>query len=324
MDFIFKREKELMLLGLEPNEKSYKGVWLFLLVYFGATFFASVLTSPTYCFVEWLHSVLPSSTTEYLLGKRLDIYFNRLRYLPILIGIPYMMKELGLFSVSNLGLKFEKKSLIVFAKYFVIGLILAFFVFLFQFIFYDVSYSGKSVGKVVSIIFSSVLSAIIVGLLEEVVFRSLVFRSLYTAFTPVCALVATSLFFAYKHFRVPSRIFQSLKGDTDFDVGFLVAYYDSIGIFETFSASMFISLTIFGAVLTLIYMRTKNLWAAVATHSGIVFLMLSYKKLFSISNHENFVWLFGTNRMTDGISASLILIIFLAIFIFVTHPKDKC
>ena len=310
-----------MLLGLEPDRKSYKGVMLFLLVYFGATLFAALFTSPSYWFVQWLHSVHPSGLTEYLLGKRLDIYFNRLRYLPILIGIPYMMKELGLFSVSNLGLKFERKSLEIFCKYFLFGVLLAAFVFAFQFIFCDVSYTHKSAGKVLGILLDAALSAMIVGILEEVVFRSLIFRSFYTAFTPVAALLFTSLFFAYKHFRVPSRVFKSLNGDTDFDVGFLVAYYDSVGIFETFSAVIFVSLAVFGAMLTLIYMRTKNLWASVAVHSGIVFMMLSYKKLFHIAKDESLVWIFGTSRMTDGIISIFIMLGFITIFLLKKQKK---
>ncbi len=312
-----------MLLGLEPDKKSYKGVMLFLLVYLGATLFAALLTSPSYWFVQWLHSVHPSGLTEYLLGKRLDIYFNRLRYLPILIGIPYMMNKLGLFSVSNLGLKFERESLKIFCKYFLFGVLLAGFVFAFQFIFCDVSYSHKSAGKVLSVLFSAALSAVVVGILEEVVFRSLIFRSLYTAFTPVAALLFTSLFFAYKHFKVPSRVFKSLNGDTGFDVGFLVAYYDSVGIFETFSAIIFISLTVFGAMLTLVYMRTKNLWASVAAHSGIVFMMLSYKKLFRIAHDDNLIWIFGTNRMTDGIISIFIMLGFVVMFLSFSTPKKN-
>ena len=101
---ILKREKEMMFFGLSAEEHSMRGVGLFLFIYLGATLVASILTPPVYWAVEWLHSVNPSETTTWLLGKRLDIFYDRIRWVPIIIGFPWMMKECGLFSLSNLSL----------------------------------------------------------------------------------------------------------------------------------------------------------------------------------------------------------------------------
>ena len=74
---ILKREKEMMFFGLSAEEHSMRGVGLFLFIYLGATLVASILTPPVYWAVEWLHSVNPSETTTWLLGKRLDIFYRR-------------------------------------------------------------------------------------------------------------------------------------------------------------------------------------------------------------------------------------------------------
>ena len=122
---ILKREKEMMFFGLSAEEHSMRGVGLFLFIYLGATLVASILTPPVYWAVEWLHSVNPSETTTWLLGKRLDIFYDRIRWVPIIIGFPWMMKECGLFSLSNLGLRFDRHSLLSFIGFFAFGIALA-------------------------------------------------------------------------------------------------------------------------------------------------------------------------------------------------------
>ena len=96
---ILEKEREMMLFGLPPDGRSFKGVGLFLFIYLGATLFAAVLTPPAYWAVEWLHSASPSETTTWLLGKPLDVYYDRLRWAPIILGFPWMMKELSLIHI---------------------------------------------------------------------------------------------------------------------------------------------------------------------------------------------------------------------------------
>ena len=88
---MFKREKELMLFGLSPNQHSFEGLGLFLFIYIGASLFAAVLTAPTYWLVQFVDSVNSTETTRWLLGKRIDIFYDRLSWVPIILGIPWIL-----------------------------------------------------------------------------------------------------------------------------------------------------------------------------------------------------------------------------------------
>lgn len=310
---MLKKDGEFMLLGLGAGQKSYFGVKLFFCVYIMAVLFAALLTAPSRWLVEWVNNVSPSDLSAYLMRKKLYVYFNRLCYFFIIIGLPYIMGRLRLFSFANLGLKLEKDSLRVYGKCFLYGVLMAVSVFALQMIFCDVEFAHKSFGKVLGALAGAAASAFVVGILEETIFRCLIFRCFYTAFSTAAAVAFTSAFFAYKHFRVPHSIYKSIVGDTGFDTGFVIAYYDSFGIFYEFSAIIFASLFVFGAMLNIVYLRTKNLWAPAAIHSGIVFIMLSYNKLFTMKSEPSLF--FGTFRMTDGFVSILIMAVFTALFL---------
>ena len=200
---ILEKEKEMMLFGLSPERSSFKGVGLFLFIYLGATLFASILTPPAYWAIEWLHSVSPSETTTWLLGKHIDVYYDRLRWAPIILGFPWMMKECGLFSLSNLGMKIGARPLVSFLSFFAFGILLASAIFGLQWAF-GVSSPDKTfdASTLASVILSALSGALTVALLEEIIMRGLIMRSFYTAIGPISAVVLSSLFFAYKHFKV--------------------------------------------------------------------------------------------------------------------------
>ena len=310
---MLKRDGEFMLLGLDARQNSYRGVLMFLCVYIGACLLAACFTAPSRWLVEWVNSSSPSGLSEYLMRKKLHVYFNRLCYFFIILGLPYIMGKLRLFSFANLGLKIERDSLRVYGKCFLYGVLMEVSVFAMQMIFCDVEFTHKSFGKVLGALAGAAASAVIVGLLEEIIFRGLIFRCFYTAFSPAVAVVFASLFFAYKHFRVPKRIFSSIADNTNFDVGFIIAYYDSFGIFYEFSAAVFASLFVFGTMLNIVYLRTKNLWASSAVHSGIVFMMLSYGRLFKLNSEPSLF--FGTFKMTDGFVSIIVMAVFTSIFL---------
>ena len=66
-------------------------------------------------------------------------------------------------------------------------------------------------------------------------------RSFYTAIGPISAVVLSSLFFAYKHFKVPDCVWDKLPGggSATWDMGFFVAWYDTVGIAYEFGFARF-------------------------------------------------------------------------------------
>jgi len=320
---MLKREKELMLFGLNPNQYSFKGLGIFLFIYIGASLFAAIFTAPTYWLVQWIDSIKSTDLTNWLLGKPIDVFYDRLRWAPIILGLPWMMKECKLFSIRNLGLPIQTRSLWVFIKFFVLGLVLAALIFTMQYFFANVSINPDFVAsRLPKILLSAILGGVILGFLEELVFRCLILRSIYTALGAISGVVLTSLFFAYKHFKVPNSIWDSLPGgihSSTWDIGFFVGYYDTIGIASTFQPLEFFSLFMFGMVLAMIYVRTKILWGPVAMHAGIVFAIQTYRSVFSVGASDNVKYV-GSAGMTNGyLALTLLTLIFIWLLFF--YPK---
>lgn len=320
---MFRREKSLMLFGLDADRYSLKGVWLFLFVYLGATLFAAITTAPAYWFVEWVHSISPSDTTRWLLGKDMDVYFDRMRWVPIIVGLPWVLSKCGLLSASNLGIRLSLSSLKTAGRYFLLGLVLAGTIFSLQYLFADVSAKGGiSGGDLIRILVNAILGGAIIGFLEELVFRGLIMRTIYTAATPWAAVLLSSLFFAYKHFKVPDSVWSHLPGglhNPSWDIGFFIAYYDAIGISENFAPVNFASLAMFGMVLCMVYIRTKTLLAPVALHCALVFMIQAYRSIFDIGQCEAMKY-FGNAGMTNGIVPLTLLTL---IFVWLVYSQKK-
>jgi len=321
---IFKTQKTFMLFGLNANQRSVKGAYLFIGAYLFATLFAAILTPPVYWLFEYLHSVYPDNATiaHWIKTKGVNVFFDRLRWLPIIIALPFLFKACGLYSAREAGLLISKKTLRIFLKYFVFGILLAGLIFTLQVVFTDVEIKDISTSKAIKGISFAFLGAIVVGFLEEIIFRSLIMRSFYSAWGAKVAILLSSLFFAYKHFKVPNTIFQGIAEGVHtahWYTGFQIAYYDSVGIFMTFDFLKLTSLFLFGVLLCVAYIRTRSLYSSIALHAGIVWTMLSYKKIIEVlpDNLRNF---FGSSGMTDSYLS--IILIFLLIIIF-TFRKEK-
>ena len=309
------KEKNFMLFGLDPSQTSYRGIWLFFGVYAGATLLGAILTPPVY----WgFHHFWPDMP-EWLARKRVDVFFDRIRWVPIVAGIPVLIKVCGLASLANIGLSFTAANLRHFAKYALAGAGIASAVYCAQIAFANVSYRPMEAegfaDAVSTVLVSWFLGALLVALLEEVVFRALIFRCIYTGLGMLWAVALTSAFFAYKHFHVPSSIWNNIPGDgkvAEWYTGFIVAWYDTVGVFMNWDTVMFLALFMFGAVLSMIYVRTKVLWGPIGFHTGIVFAMFAYKSNVKLDFTPEQTFLFGGANPSSGLMSVILLSLMLA------------
>ncbi|MBE6413577.1 MAG: CPBP family intramembrane metalloprotease [Verrucomicrobiaceae bacterium] len=319
-----KRSKDLMLFGADENQHIFKGLLLFLYVYIGASLFASIFTPLAFWLVEWVNTNSPCQLTEYLMRKKITIYYDRLRWLPIVISLPLILKACGLLSFKNLGIAFDKQSLKVFAKYWLFGAITVCSIFIIQAIFVGVSERDNI--KIANIVFSAISGSLILGFLEEIVFRGLLMRNIYTAFGCISGIILSSLFFAYKHFKVPSEIWKVLPDNglsAEWYSGFVVCYYDTIGIGYNFQLIPFLSLFVFGVVLCVFYIKTKSLQSSIAFHAGTVCLMMGFKKFFKLNSYEN-QFIFGNEWITNGcIGLGTLCLIFIISVLFIKSSKKS-
>ncbi len=310
----------MMLFGANEHNHLFKGLLLFLYVYVGTSLFAAIFTPLAYWLTQWLNNVSPCELTEYLLNKRIDIFYDRLRWLPIVISLPFLLKYCGLFSFKNLGISFDKDALKIFVKYCLFGASCVLAIMLIQY--FSVGISVKPNIKFSKILLNALAGSVTLAILEEIVFRGLLMRCIYTAIGTVSAITLSSLFFAYKHFKMPPSIWNTLPGGgkvAHWDSGFTVMYYDSVGIAYNFSPIIFACLVVLGITLCLFYLKTKSLNSAIGFHFGTVFCMLVFKKTFLL-NSDKYKFLLGSEWMTDGL---LCLLALCAIMIFACFMKSK-
>lgn len=295
-----KRAKDLMLFNAGADDHVFRGLLLFLYVYAGASLFASVFTPLAFWLVEWVNANCPCELSQYLARKKIDVYYDRLRWAPIIVALPFILKACGLLSFKNLGIAARGWAVKAFAKFWLVGAAATCLIFAAQAVFVGVKMRPDvSVG---SIVFSALLGSLILGFLEEIVFRGLIMRCVYTAIGGISGIVLSSLFFAYKHFKVPDQIWSVLPDgghSAQWYSGFVVCYYDTIGISYDFALVPFLSLFVFAVVLCMFYVRTKTLLSPIGFHAGAIFCMMIFSKTFELVSRQN-EFIFGNEWLTNG------------------------
>lgn len=336
-----RHERTFMLFNLPPAERTWRGLRLLLAVYLGSLLFAALVSPWVYWGIQNLHEAFPR-TFKYLAFKDFDDYFDRLRWVPVVLSLPIVFVKCHLFSFKQLGIVWGKGGVRRFLGWFGAGFALLLCVSLGQLFFSGAEFKNSlHFGGVVWILLKALAGGVVLGLLEEIVFRGLILRMFYTAGGPLLAVLLGSLFFAYAHFKMPGEIWQNAfpshqESDAalvyalefgypppdDFQrvtpwSGFFVAGWTLIGISENFQAIKFMNLFLLGIVLSIATLRTHSLLPAIGLHAGIVFALLSYRKLVDIPAQS---WFFGSNALVDGVLPSLLLILLGLRFLWISPP----
>lgn len=147
------------------------------------------------------------------------------------------------------------------------------------------------------------LAALGVSILEEILFRGVLFGGLRKAFPWPVALVVSSAVYALVHF------FQ--KPEWSGPVGWasgLALVPGMLGGFGEFRALVpgFFNLTLAGVLLGLAFQRTGNLYFSFGLHAGWIFWLRFYGVVTQPLG-DGSAWFWGTNRLTDGWLALIIL-----------------
>lgn len=298
-----------------PNQRSWRELNGFLWLYFGSIFFA-VLVAP---FVQralwWVHGIRPSSLTDYLVGKPFGKIFDRVRWLPILIFLPMVMRRSGFFDGFCRRNRRDGRG---FFRSFALAVTVAGGLILCQALVLGVEWRQANF---VNSLMASLLGALVVGALEEIVFREFLLRASLAAMGRRAALIFSALFFAYVHFKFPPNVGRiygpHVSWDRSFDVGFSMIF----GVLRNVAIFKLLSLFSLGYLLNLIRLYYGNLVRCIGFHSGIVFAFLTYRRLFRLSGKMNDVILGGMD-LTD--SAIGLLILILIIYYYHAKLAGKC
>ncbi len=306
--FLKRRDSRFVLFNLDDTQTTWRGVGLLAVVFFGSMFIAAVLTPPAYWLVEWWHNQTGSATAKWLLDKGVDVYFDRLRMISIVLGLPWLMSKCHLWSWRAMGLSRDKQNLL---RYFVgwfVGLFLIFGLARIKHAHiqgYGDAFLTEDIPAMLKISFSAVLAGLILGFLEETIFRGMILRMFYTATRrPWLALALMSAFFAYTHFKVPDSVWSNVAPGVHANTGFFVAFWTMFGITQNFDPAQFLDYWLLGMTLGTLLLRTGSLLPGIGLHAGIVSAM----------------FFFRGQHLTDGWPAAAALA---AILLTVTLWKEK-
>lgn len=311
------RDERNILYGLSARDYSTKGLWLLALLYFGSLI-AAVFVS----LIAW-HTVhyLDPEANGYLANKPYPKYFDRARWFCVLILLPYLFLQCRITTFKAVG--FAKPFTSIVSKWFFYGFCMIALIYGGTFALGAIELKPSTTfGTFLSNLDNAILAGVFVGLLEEIVFRGLVFRMFYTAMRPVPAIVASSAFFAILHFKASSS---SLNAILPSGVGFAEAFNIAFGTMASpvihFDFTYLAAIFLVGIALHQTFLMSNNLWANVALHAGWVFTIKAIGGIFDTTESANLFT--GTTRVADGYWVIVVLIAFTAVFSFKLKSKPE-
>ncbi|MDR3273719.1 MAG: CPBP family intramembrane metalloprotease [Puniceicoccales bacterium] len=263
-----KRDKTFILFGLDKGEHSPRGIFCLLVLFLGALFIAAVLSGPIYL----LLSNMDSSVAQRMARRGICKIYDRIMLVTALISLPFFFKKCGLKKLSEIGCNFRNSKLIL--RWIGIGLLFATMVAGIEALINgtNVTCNPETLCLFVRKFPKFVLSSIVVGIFEEILFRGAILRAFYTACNPALAIIASSMFFAYVHIKIP--LAAKVNGE---NIGILSGFRCIIpmlfGFLYEFKIFQFAKLTLFGIMLSMIALKNRSLNQAMGFHSGTVLML---------------------------------------------------
>ena len=306
----FHRDRQFLLFGLDEKGKSWRGVGLLALIYLGAMLFASFFAPVVYFSLQAWAERAPNALNTYLAAKDFPRYFDRVRWLPVLLFLPWLLKHCDLWSWTRLGYGRISGYWRPLLGWFLIGWALLMVVAGLQTLSYGLDIrSGLDSSDVLFSALGALVSALIVALLEETIFRGVVLRLVYSALETVPAILLSALFFAFVHFKkIPSPIWTD-ETPVNWLSGFVVGFWTLLSVVTTFDPYTFATTFLAGVSLSIVFLWKGSLWPCVGLHPGWVGFRLFYRDVFELDPGRADI-LLGTTAIVDGLFTIGLLALF--------------
>ena len=178
-----------------------------------------------------------------------------------------------------------------------------------------------AVPTLLTLLVTATLSAVVVALLEELVFRAVVFGALRRVWPLWPALLASAALYSAVHFL--ARV--EHVGAVEWNSGLVLLPRMMAGLTtaETLLPAA-LTLLLGGVALGLAYQRTGNLWFAIGLHAGWVFWLKVFKTVtMPGAGAGSAFW--GTEKLLDGWLACLVMAVVVAVVARLpqTPPPEK-
>lgn len=300
-----------------PGDRSPRGILALLILFLGSLLLAAMVAPSALRAVRALAELWPTRLTLYLAEKDLPRYFDRLRWLAVLAGLPWVAWAAGIRSWTSLGLRFDRGRRRRAVSWLLLGFLMVAAMSLAQILLGGAGLrSSSGFGTVLETAFFALLSALFVGLLEELVFRGVVLRAFLqaTASTAWAVFLASS-FFALAHFqRVPSHEWAGESVPTLAD-GIRVAGASLTASVFDIRWELAPGLFLGGSILCLVALNARSLIPAMALHGGWVWAALLHRRLVEPAG-DGASRLWGGKALLDGLVPLILLATLLGVLAY--------
>ena len=247
--------------------------------------------------------------SEYELHRILSRVIMVNIFLSLIIFRKKLLANSGVFKV----LKPQKGD----GKWFLAGLLFGIFTLSLQ-VFFAVVFQGRTFftyklifSKVVIKTIECLFSAVLIGVMEEFLFRGVLFKYLWRKRSFIIALLISSLVYSCAHFFRPKDI-TGVDELSPF-AGFIVIFkmmspflspdfmFESVGLF------------LVGACLAAGYYYSKSLYFPIAVHAGWVFVIKMDGMMITRTTVDK-IWLWGSSNIVGGIATWLLLVMIFLTF----------
>ncbi|HUF78472.1 MAG TPA: CPBP family intramembrane glutamic endopeptidase [Thermoanaerobaculia bacterium] len=282
-----------------------RGLGLLLGFFVVTLLLAAALAPPVYW---WIHGwaaaesggaagTEPDGLAGYLAEKGFPRYFDRIRWLVILAGVPWLCRATGLTGRRELGLVGGREAWRVLALWLAAGLAMVAGITAGQLASGSAVPRAPGASAIAEILLLGLLAAALVAFFEELVFRGIVFRLAHRALPAWGSVPAAALIFALVHFlRVPSSAWPA-GAPVPWWSGFAVAWRSLTALPQTLDGAVFAGLVLAGAILCLIFLRHGTLLAPIGLHAGWVWGAQLHRRLVEVEA-PSAAW--GGRALIDG------------------------
>jgi len=169
----------------------------------------------------------------------------------------------------------------------------------------------------------ALVTALLVGFLEELFFRGILFRGLLEDSRPAIAFAAANLLYAVSHFFKPPEEFLVTGIDPLAGFRFLAL---CLAPFLDRPAAIFpgiVGLFIIGVVLSYALVRTGSLYFSIGLHAGWVFAIKTLP-LYGYFTREDLGWVFGAKpKIVSGAATWVGILLVGAVVHYITRRRSS-
>ncbi len=286
----------------------------FLLVVIGG----GLLVAPlVFNFVLWLGRSCPA-----LEGCRevdFDSLASRCLLVVALLGLFPFLRMVGFRSWKDLGFAAEGKGVGLVAKSCFFGSLSMVCLFAFGWLLkayvWDFEFEPRWLWKAAAFL----VGALIVGLMEETIFRGVLFGVMQRALGFIGGAFFSSAIFALMHFAAPEWPAGVVYGHWYSGLAMLPYLFRDVG-FNGHCFPVLLTLFFMGLSLCTLYRLTGNLYSVIGLHAGWVWVIRLASDILARDRHEARAW-FGTSGTIVNSPAILVLIVLFWIVLVVVLRK---